>query len=998
MKKKIIIAVLVLILLAGSALAINYLRPEKQMARHYAKGLIYLRNGRYAAAILQFKAAMAIDPDQREIRLHLAKSYIGNGEPDKALPHLKHLLAKSPTYIQAHPLLIKIYLGQKKFQQALDVCNDFARLAPKNATPLHLRGMMHWALNQKELAEKQFTQAIAIDRSQPQSYLSLSQLYWQMRRHSEATAILEKYLKKVDPTNFAVRQQLAEQYLKLKKVSQAVHEFTYLRQKQPKSMPLIAPTFSLALLLSGRNDEALPMAEAALRQLGRKNTAAAMQQKVILHYVIGLANYANKDFATAVRYLLWVVKNYPHYLDARYRLAMAYLQDRKPLLAVPELLASIKNTPKHLPSRILLAIAYAEQKKLKQAEEQCLTILKQSPDNIEARRLLAKIYLDQNKTTAARSRYREIARLRPKSAEGQIGLALLDISEKRYDAAVARLKKLSQQQALAKDQQVMVKYLLAQIWFQRRNLEKALAYLDKILQKNSEFAAARILLARIRLFQGLPQLAIEQYQKLLSANPQNSMVRLQLLRLFLRMRQKQRALQLLNAIGNIDKQLLQELQALIHYSNGDYQQAEKILAAIADKKSSTRILAGDVANAQGKYSEAIAAYQLARLADKDAQVDMRLGLCYYYEGKWQEAAEHIQRHLRHHPDVTLLRLFLAMTFVHRRDYEQALDATTDRLGKDKKYQAMLRMLRANIYLAQRNFAAAVEEIKKVPEEQRVLRQPLQQLVEYCQRAGSDFTILMHALLLSEIGKTAAGAVAAEKAVAALSGHSSARFIQAGILQKGQKFAQAEKVLAQLTANGKTPAHVDIQMAKLALQQQRLDQAAKLYRRALTKVPGIVGIELQLGMIYERQGKKNQAVNHYKKVLDATKSQPTAALRIVALNNLGWLLLSGPSANPRLALKCTQAAFRQRAYSWQIADTLGWAYFHVDDYLNAQRYCQYASRLNPSSASIYYRLALIYIKQKQHRAARASLEKALALSKEFPEVAQARKLLENLRHQ
>jgi tetratricopeptide (TPR) repeat protein len=97
----------------------------------------------------------------------------------------------------------------------------------------------------------------------------------------------------------------------------------------------------------------------------------------------------------------------------------------------------------------------------------------------------------------------------------------------------------------------------------------------------------------------------------------------------------------------------------------------------------------------------------------------------------------------------------------------------------------------------------------------------------------------------------------------------------------------------------------------------------------------------------------------------------------ALNNLGYFLIE---RNERLeeALSMIQKAVRSEPTNSFYLDSLGWAYFKLGNYTEAEKYLSQAARRNPFSSTIQDHLGDVYQKLGKVEPARAAWQQALKL--------------------
>ena len=143
-----------------------------------------------------------------------------------------------------------------------------------------------------------------------------------------------------------------------------------------------------------------------------------------------------------------------------------------------------------------------------------------------------------------------------------------------------------------------------------------------------------------------------------------------------------------------------------------------------------------------------------------------------------------------------------------------------------------------------------------------------------------------------------------------------------------KYPDAEN--AYKTALEKDPSNTNSvgYLVSLYIQSGRLDEGLKELDVLIKKNPSNAGAYTVKGMIYEKQGKLEDAKQNYAQALKVDPNNETAG------NNLAFLLAEqGQDLNT--ALSWAQMARKKQPDTPAIADTLGWVYFKLGNYLLAR---------------------------------------------------------------
>jgi len=99
-----------------------------------------------------------------------------------------------------------------------------------------------------------------------------------------------------------------------------------------------------------------------------------------------------------------------------------------------------------------------------------------------------------------------------------------------------------------------------------------------------------------------------------------------------------------------------------------------------------------------------------------------------------------------------------------------------------------------------------------------------------------------------------------------------------------------------------------------------------------------------------------------------------------LNNLGYQLIERNKSLDE-ALQMIQRAVNAEPQNSNYLDSLGWAYFKLGKFDEAERYLTEAARLNQKSATMQEHLGDLYVRQSKMKSARAAWQKALSLSED-----------------
>lgn len=218
----------------------------------------------------------------------------------------------------------------------------------------------------------------------------------------------------------------------------------------------------------------------------------------------------------------------------------------------------------------------------------------------------------------------------------------------------------------------------------------------------------------------------------------------------------------------------------------------------------------------------------------------------------------------------------------------------------------------------------------------------------------------------------------------------------------QKAPEVQKLLGSwLLANGQldeakkafaaeenaAPGSIEPILSQLSIEisQGQLDSARKRVDSLLLSSANDLKVQLYAGEIDARTGKTNDALAHYRKVLEAN---PTST---VALNNMAYVLANSGQAAAAQAF--AQQVKEMVPENSAISDTLGWTFFQRGLYSEAVRHLKDAAQ-HSSDPVIQYHLAMAYFKHGSVEQAKEVFAKVNRTAPNLPEATMASALLKS----
>lgn len=159
-------------------------------------------------------------------------------------------------------------------------------------------------------------------------------------------------------------------------------------------------------------------------------------------------------------------------------------------------------------------------------------------------------------------------------------------------------------------------------------------------------------------------------------------------------------------------------------------------------------------------------------------------------------------------------------------------------------------------------------------------------------------------------------------------------------------------------------------------QGRIDEAIQLYKKVLRLQPNYLEIHYNLGIAYAKKGLTNEAINAYKKAIELN---PNFA---EAYANLGLIYVRERMADK--AIEVCQKALELYPQFDRATSTLGGAYILKNNYKEAEPLVRKALQLNPELSGAHNNLGNIYMHKIMVDEAIQEYLEALKIDPEFKE--------------
>jgi tetratricopeptide (TPR) repeat protein len=468
-------------------------------------GGAYLGQGDLATAESRFEAVLKVDPESQDANRGLARVYLTQGKPEKAISRLS-ALAQNSKKAWPQRLMAEVYVFQKNFPKAEEAYQRAIALEPDNAANKIALAELYAASGAVDRGISAYEDLI---KTQPSNMLAkhrLAGFYLSQRSFDKAIRVSDDILKSDDKDTEA-RIIKGRAYLAQQNSAQATQELLAAATKDPKSAAARL-YLGVAYLQAGKT----PQAEDAWTEAARLDS-----RLVEPHLALAESKLRAGDFASAVREAKAAIQINPNQFNAHVLLGNAYLQNKDVRNAVAEFESLVSQMPRNTIAHERLAAAYLAQDNTAKAQSQVDEALKIDPTNMDALGQLANILVLQKKTDVAIQRVDQQIKGAPQQPRLYDLLGRLYLNQKNYPKAEEAFRK-----TLAIDKNSFTTYAaLSQVLMLENSPDKAGAVLEDLLKVNPKSAEAHVLLGSIAEGRHDSAAALSHYKEALKIDPQS---------------------------------------------------------------------------------------------------------------------------------------------------------------------------------------------------------------------------------------------------------------------------------------------------------------------------------------------------------------------------------------------------------------------------------------------------------------------------------------------
>jgi len=462
-------------------------KPEESKARYLERGRTYLEQGNYEKARVELKNVLQIDPKTAEAYNLLGQVEEQQREWRPALGYYFKAVELDPNLLDVHVRLGRFYLlhaiGQKAqnnskesaqaAEEVTERINTVLKRDPEYVDALVLKASLSAYQGNMSDAVSQLEEVLGEWPDNERAILALARMYHQQKQSTEAYRVLEQGMSSVHD-KIVLRLELASYYAMDKQVDKSIAIMEEVVRADPD---LFAHRATLAryYLQVGDKDKAESVFRDAIRVAPEDTSRYLALAEFLKHW---------RGMPAAIDYIETGVSGLPDKPELEFRLGAFYREVDEPARAI---------------------LLY----------EEMVARWGANPEGIRARKELAAMYVASGDNRRAGLLIEEILQENAGDNDALIIKGKLAVKEQDYDTAIASFRAALKYQP---DSMELI-HLLAESYVLKGDVRLAADTFKRATEIDLDDMDARLKLARFQLAAGQIDLALKQVEIVLAKQP-----------------------------------------------------------------------------------------------------------------------------------------------------------------------------------------------------------------------------------------------------------------------------------------------------------------------------------------------------------------------------------------------------------------------------------------------------------------------------------------------
>ncbi|MBN2242891.1 MAG: tetratricopeptide repeat protein [Acidobacteria bacterium] len=532
-----------------------------------------------------------------------------------------------------------------------------------------------------------------------------------------------------------------------------------------------------------------------------------------------------------------------------------------------------------------------------------------------------------------------------------------------------------------------VYYALGGAYFELNQPEKAIRAYEEFqnLYKGSNAGYQEI--AKYYMGTNDNEKAVEYLEKALELQPESAESLYLLGDIYTRLRRIEEAVPVYRTLARVaeDNLNIKKRLALFLIETGGYEEAAGILYPVVEDDPDNlecRLLLGRAQIGLEENDKAVETLRSIRSGDTDFDLNARfyLGVALKNGGELPEAIKIFTELLDAlPPDSKEERAYripfqhqLALSYLENGDYPKSIEQYRQLAEKDPRLNLEL----MNVYRLNRDFDEALRIGK----------------LEYEKNPGDLRPGILYAHTLAEAGRVDDGAMVLSDLLESDPSNVDLYVHLSQVYLESKRYSEAEETIRnaeqKLPGGNETGQVLKFQLAAVYERQKDYDRAESVLTGLLESDPGDNEAKFRLAAVYERKKDYDRAESLFMEVI---KDDPGNA---GALNYFGYML-ADLGIRLEEAVRYVREALAIDPDNGAYLDSLGWAYFKMNDLENAEKYLLQADKHVKGDPVIYDHLGDLYNRIGDLDKARKYWNESVRVGTEPEEIRKTRRKLDDL---
>jgi tetratricopeptide (TPR) repeat protein len=387
--------------------------PQAKEAQYLKRGMAQAAKKDYGRAVLEFRNAIKVMPQDAEPHYQLALTYLATGSAANAVAALRRATELNPKHAGAQLKLAELMTtsqNQDVLHDAVDRLQSILTATPDNIEATDTLALAEWRLGKIDDASKRLEEALQKFPTSLKSSIQLARLKLSQNDLRGAEDVLRQATASA-PKSPDAAVALGELYLLANQPDRAEPEFRRAVTLEPKTG--VALMGLAAIQMAGkRMDEA----EQTLRQVSALPGKEYKSQHAVFLYRTGKRDEALKEFEA-------LAQADPEDRAARTRVISLYFAMSKFPQAASALASILKKNPKDTDALLQDSELNLRLGKANEAQNDLQKLLHYTPNSAQAHLALSDVYKLQGKSLSVRQELSEALRLDPNLLTARVELA-----------------------------------------------------------------------------------------------------------------------------------------------------------------------------------------------------------------------------------------------------------------------------------------------------------------------------------------------------------------------------------------------------------------------------------------------------------------------------------------------------------------------------------------------------------------------------------------------